>query len=176
MNKKGFTLIELLVVITIMAILSIVTFINLAGFASEQDLDQATNTIQEYLRLAQANAQAAVKCADHPAKNWLVEFKNRKDVAIKCQHTTVVENKTLKLEGDLQMASISTGSSCTGIPFPAKSVSVVFTTPSGKVDFILAYGDADQCIAQTPNILVTLSKEDFTKSFKITQGGAIGVD
>lgn len=79
---QGFTLIELLVAISILAIVSVLAFVDYGPFKKDQVILTATNDIQNFIRTAQSNSTSGVLCAvdsESPDEyktgaSWAVEF------------------------------------------------------------------------------------------------------
>lgn len=171
---RGYTLIELLVVLTIMAVLSIVVFINYRTFSQDQILNKALGQVQIILRLAQSNATSGYLCAGQGGASWSVQFgSDNTKVEIYCDKTTTVQ-KSYTLE-NATVTSIQ-GSGC-GSPYTSP-----FTTPI-KITYSPLYGNpkfegpTDICFTtNSPSIVFTLTNtKGNTKSFKLSKGGAIDI-
>lgn len=181
LKNMGYTLIELLVAISVIAILSIVTFINFKGFSQDQLLNEAVGQVQTMLWLAQSNATSGLKCNNNPAKSWMVEFSKNLDqyyIKLKCNYAQSpdVEKKTLTLKGGVTVDAISHGSECLTVTFPTNTMTILYTTLYGKTEFILARGvGGSECNADVPTITVTLKRNNSTKILTINKGGAIDV-
>lgn len=175
MPKNGYTLIELLVVLTIMAILTIVVFINYKTFSQDQILKKATGEIQSLLRLAQSNATTSLTCPGSTAGvSWAVKFlADKETLHLTCGPATF--QKSLRLE-NVQIDSIK----CS--PAPATCPQTGFNTPLivsftplyGKVTFIKS---GEFCVDTAQSVMVVLKnlKNNNNKCFTISKGGAIDV-
>ena len=97
-------------VISIIGILSVVAFVNIKDFSSDQALKKAVGEVQTYLRLAQSNASSSTLCGSSSGDiNWTVTLKTS-SVVITCR-STGDPYKTLILQN-----GITIGSSCS-LPF-----------------------------------------------------------
>lgn len=181
MRSSGYTLIELLVVITILGILSVVMFLNIKNSSQDLALDKNIDEVQTMLRLAQSNATAAVKCNGSSAISWMVEFDtSQQDVSLICNNSTEppVIKKELKMEtDDIEVLSISTGEACFSTTYPTYPLTVIFSSPFGKVDFVVARGiENAECIAETNEITIRAKNKksgNDKKGLIFTRGGAV---
>ena len=165
-SRDGYTLIELLVVLTIMAVLSIVVFINFKTFSQDQAVNKAVGQVQSALRLAQSNAGSGVTCAGVGGAKWSAKL-NTNATDILCDKSTSVQ-KNFTLE-NVTISSIkcSTGGNLT-LP-----ITISYSSIYGNVDF-----GSDGCLGNTQTLVITLSNSQnssSTKTFTISKGGAIDV-
>lgn len=192
-NVHGFTLIELLVVISIMAIVAVALFLNLGSFDEDANLKNEAFNIQSYLRLAQANAQAGVKCPDDTTSvSWSVSFNDRAKDAIKLgchdQSGQAQEARVWSLNFPAYVDSIkglSGSSECLSSLDPGNPedpvnyiITITFASLTGKTTF--ADGDkVNECLKNSKNMVITVRKkldsEDF-KTVTINSGGSIDVE
>ena len=74
-NHKGFTLVELLIAILIILVISVLAIPNIKKFSQDQEIEDASNSVINVLRLAQSNAMSSIKCSGSLASsNWVAEF------------------------------------------------------------------------------------------------------
>lgn len=172
MRSAGFTLIELLIVISIMAIMAVVGFVNFKGFSADQVTVKAVGQIQTYLRLAQSNATSGTKCGTTGGAPWALLFnRDQKHIMLTCG-TNNIEQKNYILDG-AEIESIK-GSECdrntSVIPF-----TLVYSSGVGALTFT---GDSisSTCLASDVwTFTIKNTKNNTTKSFKVSKGGAIDV-
>lgn len=177
MPKNGYTLIELLIVLTIMAILSIVVFINYKTFSQDQILNKALGQVQTMLRLAQSNATASLNCGSSSGVSWAVQFLlDKRTLELTCGPTDSVQ-KSLTLENS-EITSIKCSppdSTCPpqGATF-SPPLKISFSTLYGKVTFIKS---GESCVDTAQSVMVVLKnlKNNNNKCFTISKGGAIDV-
>ena len=174
-NIHGFTLIELLVVLTIMAVLSIIVFVNFKTFSQDQILNKALGQIQSFLREAQSNATASLACGGSGGVSWAVKFSADKvNLELVCGSSDSVK-KTLTLDNvdvySLQCSPSSTDSTC-------PPVGATFNPPL-TISFAPLYGNVgfSACSASTLTLKVALRnlKNNNYKCFTVSKGGAIDV-
>ncbi len=164
--KNAFTLIELLVVITITGILAMLGFINYKSFSSTQILNGAVSQAQSFLRTAQTNATAAVKCNNSSSTLWQIVF-NANSMDLKCMASSLVLVSNLILPANVTIGSI-TGGTCT-----PTAATVSYDTLSGKVSFT----DSLNCLTSATSLTVPLTFSQggttLTKNITISKGGGI---
>lgn len=172
--QKGFTLVELLVVISIMAIMSVFTFINVKDFTTEQALNKAVGDIQSLMRLAQSNATSSTLCGSSGGVTWTVRFNSdQSTLDIICGSNNTLY-RTLTLQNVL-IASIKTSSCISSLSLP---VSFTYSALKGVPDVTDSSGGiSSTCLGTTQSVTVNLlnAKSNSTKSFNISKGGAINV-
>lgn len=168
-SARGFTLIELLVVISIIGIMTTLTFVNFKSFAQDQQLNKAIGEIQTHLRLAQANATTSTICGVNGGAKWIVSFRDDKNIDLFCG-TAPTPVRTLTLQ-NVTINSIT--SSCGTLISPTVTYSPLLGVP--------AIADTDgsethqNCLASVQIITINLMnpKNNALKGFKISAGGAI---
>ncbi|MBI2020278.1 prepilin-type N-terminal cleavage/methylation domain-containing protein [Candidatus Daviesbacteria bacterium] len=170
-NSSGFTLLELLIVLVILAILAVTAGINFRTLSEDQVLKKATSDIQSFLRLAQSNSTAGVKCpGTSTAGSWSVVFNgsDKKKLEMNCSYVSgdsgiLIANAKPPLVLENAEVSSITGSSCTaGPPF-----TVYYATLYGTVTF----NSDTNCSKAT--VTVKRVNSTSTKDFYITKGGSI---
>lgn len=174
MRSSGYTLIELLIVISIIALLSVVGFVNFKDFSSNQVAVKAAGQVQTLLRLAQSNATSSTTCNNLGSLSWSLIFLDNKTIELRCdpadylQRTYTLENATISLQCSPN-PSICPPSGATFNP-PLK---VSFSSLYGKVTF----PEGDTCVgnASTVMIVVKNTNIDSYKCLTISKGGTINV-
>lgn len=175
-SERAFTLIELLVVLTIIAVLTVVVFINFRTFSQDQVLNKASGQLKTILREAQSNATSGLKCAGVGGAPWAVRFLSDKvKLDLICGPSGAAQ-KTLTLD-NTEISSIqcsSTSSTCppTGSTF-GLPLTVSFSPLSGNVTFL----EGDSCVANASNLMIALRnlKNNNNKCLTVSKGGAIDV-
>lgn len=167
----GYTLVELLVVMTILSLIGLTSFINLGNFREDKLLDTSLTNLQSLIRTAQSNASTGVLCSGVGGAIWSIEFiKDSKTINLKCQassQTATVSIPATSLVGDVQVKSISSGSSCS-----SDTVTVNFLPVSGGTTFTDLI---NTCIGPSQSLTVTLylSGKIETRTVTINKGGSI---
>src|SRR3989344_421618 len=140
LNSSAFTLIELLVVIAILSVIGVMSFANYGNLKKDQDLKAAASNLQSFIRLAQSNSTARLKCGDDTTgsgANWIVEFKIDKiSVELKCQIpadplTAPISIQTLIFNQSITVDTITGDLGCSA-GFP---VTVAYSPLHGGVSF-----------------------------------------
>ncbi len=185
LTQKAFTIIELMVVISIMAILSVVVFVNLRSFGEDANLKNVAFDVQSYIRLAQTNATSGVRCGGHGGASWSIVISGRNTVNLVCE-TQDAYVRTWTIHSPALISSICGSGGCASCPssFTAgdavisKLIKVTFSYLEGKVSF----EDEDstqQCFLQTSDMVINLikkSESEDTKSVTINKGGSIDIN
>ena len=174
LKNKGFTLVELLVVITIIAIISLVVFINLRSFEEDKELVAAAANLQNFFRLAQTNATTTVKCGAQTNATWFVTFVEKTRVELGCRLPTATTlsnlSKRLIFNASIEISSIEGTSPCS---YP---VNITYSPLYGLVEFENANG----CVSRSPKVKVTLksstNKMNQTKVVTINKVGTVNVE
>lgn len=177
MESKGYTLIEFLIVISIMAVLSIVVFVNFKTFSQDQILNKALGQTQSILREAQSNATSSTVCLGKGGVSWAVKFKQDEiSLELTCGPSDSLQ-KTITLV-DAEIASIQcspTDSKCPpeGLTFnPPLTIS--FSPSYGQVTFIK---QGHLCVDNASTLMIVLKnlKNNNHQCLTISSGGAIDV-
>lgn len=173
---KGYTLVELLVALSIIAIVSIVVFVNFKTFSQDQILKKTVGDIQSFLREAQSNATTSLNCGSSSGVSWAVQLRDQDDLDLVCGPTDSLK-KTLTLK-DSEVTSIKCsppGSTCPpqGSTF-SPPLKISFSTLYGKVTFIKS---GESCVDTAQSVMVVLKnlKNNNNKCFTISKGGAIDI-
>lgn len=161
MRSSGYTLIELLIVISIIALLSVVGFVNFKDFSANQVAVKAAGQVQTLLRLAQSNATSSTKCNALGSSSWSLVFLDNKAIELRCNPGNSLQ-KVYNLDpGQVQIQCGTTN--------------IIPTT------FTYATGVGTLTISNCSQYPVTLSATNtnntnvLPKSFKVSSGGAINV-
>jgi len=186
-TERGFTLIELLVVISIIAIIAVTVIVNFGSFDEDANLKNMAFDIQSYLRLAQANAQAGVKCADGTGgAGWsiIIDGRDENSIHLRCAEKEAEEG-TFSVNQPAYISFIngvsSTGRVKCNSSFTTSAVSAItfkFVYLTGAVSFEDA-DSANDCAENSSNIAITLHKREGSGDFKtvtINPGGAVDVE
>lgn len=192
-RHRGFTLIELLVVVSIMAIVAIIVIVSFGSFKEDANLKNETFNIQSYLRLAQSNAQAGVKCTDpigveKGGMDWSIKFIDRVGVILDCSANSAPQRTwLLNHPADIyEIDGISGVSTChssfasdTATIGAENVITLKFAYLSGKVSFKDAQEEINDCLKNSGSVVIRLRKrfdsEDF-KTVTINHGGSIDVE
>lgn len=180
----GYTFIELLVVIGIIAILSVIAFINIKDFSSSQALVKAAGEIQSMLRLAQSNASSSTVCGNQGNQagvSWTARFNNDNSINIYCgtdsSCTEISCYKTISLEQKVQISAIKT-SACTNLSLP---LTITYSALKG-VPLVadnaghISTNKSDPCFgANSDTTIVLINSKGDTKNIVVTGGGGINV-
>ena len=175
--SNGFTLIELLVVIAILAIIGIVSFANYGNLKKDQDLRSATGSVNNFIRLAQANSTARLKCgADLTGSgaSWIVSFAaNKTTVNLNCQigSNPVVLNvvPALVLANSITVDTI-TGDGVCNASFP---VTITYSPLYGGVSF--TESGASGCNTSSKLNVNLKDSEGNIKTVMINKGGSVEI-
>lgn len=173
MNNKGFTLIELIVVISLIAITSVVAFVNFKTQEQDRLLVGATSDLVTWLRLAQQNAKSGVKCTGNkPSSGWGLYIADKTTAKLFCYITPLTNNlpafgpgsvetsleKTYPLNNPIEITSIGTGGCVASWPI--------------QFEFSPLYGDIKfRTGALSTNYLICTSALE-VKLINTTAGGA----
>lgn len=165
-NSKGFTLIELLIVITILGILATSVFLNYKSSSSDRQLDKAISEIQSFLRLAQSNAAAGVRCNGVGGAYWGVYFESDTQLKLGCGLNDI---------GSIQKSLLLTDVSVyyqSNLPCTVSSPILVIYAPLTTTARITPFSGT--CSKAT--IILTDFENEQQKSFTIEKGGAVDVE
>lgn len=183
MRSAGYTLIELLIVISIIALLSVVGFVNFKDFSAGQVIVRAEGEAQTLLRLAQSNATSSTLCNNPLSTNkgsvsWKLVFTNFTSIALQCD--TAIHSNYLVRTYTLQNAQFSIkGSGCGSAT--AGDVTLTYTTGVGALAVSTTDLLTSTCLTNSGSIIFTISKPTgssstaSSQSFTINKGGAIDV-
>lgn len=186
MRPAGFTLVELLVVISIMAIVAVAVFLNLGSFEEDANLKNEAFNIQSYLRLAQSNATAGVKCADGTAGvGWSMIISGKDVDAIHLRCGTNMEDErfwSINLPAYIYLIQRKSGSTtCLSSFNPDRSdnsIIIKFSYLDGKIEF-KDTDNTNNCLENSSNMIITLRKKvgsGDSKTVTINRGGSIDVE
>lgn len=183
MSARGFTLVELMVVVAIMAILGTIGFINFRTSSNIQILNDGANKVQSFLRAAQANSTASLKCAGSGSTEWQVIFTNKiTPIDLKCKTSststpTLFQQLPLPANITIDLITGDGGPSCT-VSFPTNPLQVSFNTLYGTISF----GDpalSSTCLQSINNLTITVKytqgETSLTKNIIVSKGGGIDV-
>lgn len=174
-NSFGFTLIELLVAMSILAILSVVAFVNYKDFSQDQILIKAQDEIQTFLRLTQSNATSSVLCESGGGSNWVVDFKADKvTINIICGPNNIVKKRMILQDAKVDSIKGSSCSSITDTTFDNSLLRVSFSPLYGSLSFT----GVDNCIRDSSTVTINLlntRNNSGTRSFNISKGGGTNV-
>lgn len=163
-SSKAFTLIELMIVVSIMALMGVFALVNIGSFRKDQELQSQATDLQNFLRLAQANATENVKCNGVAGMSWAVQFQNSKHINLICLN----QSTPFSLHSSITTDKISGSSDC---QFP---VTIEYAPLYGTVSFIQSQGDS--CVnVNTQALSVTLSNGSGCKIVTISKGGSVDV-
>lgn len=181
MKKNAYTLVELLVVMSILAIVGVISFVNIGVFREDKDLIQVSLDLQNHLREAQTNATSSTTtlCPDNKPNFWKVIFNSRNQIDLKCGETG--GQKSWLISDKVRVDSIkgSSGTSSCDSSFNPSStgqVELKFSQLSGKVEFIdLNLGSS--CLANSEKMVISLKSNSSNniKTVTINKGGSIEV-
>jgi len=175
---KGFTLVEILVVIAIMTIIGVLAYANFSNLKSDRDLKSAASDVQSFLRLAQSNSTARVRCGEDTTgsgANWLVEFRTNKiNADLKCQIASFPPpdptlHKTLTISNGITIDSIIGDSSCVA-GFP---VILTFAPLYGDVSF--SDTGVPNCNTSSKLTINLKDPKDNLRSVIISKGGSVDI-
>lgn len=167
LSALGYTLVELLVVISIVALVSVLVFVNSKEFTQDQLLIKASDQLQSALRLAQTNAQTGTVCGTQEGSIWLISLTSD---SFYLEHDSGDCDKTYQLEG-VTISKI-TASDCGGSSLT--SLSIKYQPLAGNAVF----QNADSCVASSRNVEIILknAKNNKEKKVKVSKGGTIDVE
>lgn len=170
--NNGYTLVELLVVMTILALIGLISFINLGNFREDKLLDTSLTNLQSLIRKAQSHASTGVLCSGVGGATWSIEFKDRKSINLNCQAASqqnITNVSAVSLTGDVQIQSITGSSSCQSA-FPANAVTVNLLPVAKGMTFV---DPTANCIGTSQMLTITLSGKTGTRTISINKGGSI---
>lgn len=179
-TRNGFTLIELMIAVSIIALISVAAFVNVGAFRKDQELQSATNDLQAFIRVAQANATSNTTCPSTcPANDictspsWFVEFKDPDTVYLKClKEDNIPPVKAFYHNTNIQISKIDNSSSC----FPTN---IKFTPLYGTITFEPGGGNLCSIISKTsiPVVLYNTNGQSTTaiNTVVIDKGGSVYV-
>ena len=166
-ESKGFTLIELLIVVVVLAVITLVTFLNLGRTREDANLKASHADLNSFLRTAQANAHSGFKCpSTNKPGDWWVEIVSKTYLALQCGTGAEVSSKTLTNTEVFKIVCNSTDSSLiTGII-------VNFSQISGAISF----SGSAECGASTSSMQIILRNLNTGSQLitSIEKGGSIG--
>lgn len=167
---RGYTLIELLIVMLIMSIIGVIGYVSYKQFAANQVTNKAVGQVQTLLRLAQTNATTYTMCSDNTTVvgPWSLVFnQNKTSIDLVCG----TSRKTYTLE-NAQIDEIR-GLNCGGSVIP---LTVTYSNGVGAMTFV-SQEASSPCLASVSwTFTISNTKNNSTKSFKLSQGGAINVE
>lgn len=164
--SAGFTLVELMVVISIMAILTVVAYINVGSFRQDQELVTMTADLQNFIRLAQTNATTNLQCEGSPGADWIVEFKKEFSViALKCS-LSETDIKIMPHKDNIIIKSIQDSENC----FPTR---IRFSPLFGMVAFETDSLGCFNSDIQTLSLEIFNETNMTSKTIVINKGGSI---
>lgn len=163
-HERGFTLIELMVAVSIMALMSVFALVNIGSFRKDVELQSQATDLQNFLRLAQANATENVKCNSVAGMSWAIQFQDSRHINLVCLNQSVPFN----LHSSIVIDRVAGSTNC---QFP---VTIEYMPLYGTVNFIQS--QADSCInIGTQALSITLSNNSGCKVITVSKGGSINV-
>jgi len=192
-SAQGYTLVELLVVISITAIISLVTFVNLGSFREDESLKQSSFALQTNLRTTQSNATSNRQCNGNSVKYWKAKFikvGEQYKLETRCEYdysVGVIPPGCVKVENQVEclVSSYSLESSnvigkissrhCESTDLSTSPVMIVFAPLSGRAKFEFT---GSSC-PPSPQILIQLKNLKTSTNIStvtVDQGGLIYVE
>lgn len=180
-DSSGYTLVELLVVMSLLAIVGVISYVNIGVFRQDKDLIQASLDLQNHLREAQTNATSSTTtlCTENKPSFWKVIFNSRNQINLKCGETGGEKNWIISDKVSIDSIKGSFGSSSCDSSFNPNSTSQVelkFNQLSGNAEFIdLNLGSS--CLANSEKMVISLKSNSSSsiKTVTINKGGSIEV-
>lgn len=189
-HNKGFTLIEILITLSIIAIISVVGFINIRSLRQNQDLDKNVGDIKSYLNTVYTNAVTNVTCNDGPGgqkSKWVFEYNiENKRVRSYCGYLNTVDgvevvvpnvpNGEIRAYGvsqEIRLKGIILGTSqqCVLSDDNVTVAYVFFEKLTGNMTYKIK--EVGVCSVGLKRFVVELAKGTTTRSFVINQSGSI---
>lgn len=169
MSSLGYTLVELLVVMAIMVIVGVFAFANFKDFSQDQIVNQASEALKSFFRIAQSSATSSTVCEGIGGVSWAVNFLDSTKIQLVCGP----EDKLMKTLNLDNARIVGIKCSAEGVSFDPP-LKISYAPLTGNVVFSVA--DETFCPKTATQLFISLdnaAKPGHIKSFTVSKGGVI---